>query len=152
MAEDVDPMTSILGVDPGAEHVGVSMWEDGACYYANEMTPLSFAEWVHATNSLAEFDEVWAENYVPQGGFGNASTGMDTLRLLGLLEWRLRLGYGRELNYVTRLDRAASLKRMQGAHYPFVGAGVSDHARDAEAVVVAGKKWRIAELKAARPW
>lgn len=151
MAEDVE-FVRILGVDPGAEHVGISYWRNGACVDAVERTPAQFAEWVYSDFGMYVLDEVWAENYVPQGGFGNAGTGMDTLRLLGFLEWSLWFKRGMGLNYVTRLDRSASLKRMQGAGYPFVGAGVSDHARDAEAVVVAGKKWRIAELRAARPW
>lgn len=141
-------MISILGVDPG-EHVGVSAWRVnliGAieCQWSVEMTPVQFVSLFSDPTYRAQYDEVIAENYVPQGGFGNAGPGIYTLKLLGWIEWTWKLGRNEDVQLVTRLDRAASLRRLKHAGWEFHSS--SNHAKDAEAVVVAGKKWKISDL------
>lgn len=141
-------MIRILGIDPGAEHVGISVWEvEGSSislWDSWETTPLKAAQWWFDEGTLDCFGEVYAENYVPQGGFGNAGTGMDTLKLLGLLEWTYKLTTTRDVTLVTRADRDAALRRLKACGWDF-DAG-SDHAKDAQAVVVAGKRWKMSDL------
>lgn len=140
----------ILGVDPGASHVGVSVWDDDRCTRAYETSPDEFARMVIA-GALSGFDEVIAENYSPSGGYGNAKTGVETDRLLGLLVWVRRVEYGDEVRLVTRMDRAAARKRLVAAkQYRRASYGHGDHALDAEAVVVAGKRYTIGQLVAAQ--
>lgn len=141
----------ILGVDPGSEHIGIAVWDDDTCVDTFELTPFTFAQMVSSDWSR-QFDEAWAENYVPQGGFGNASTGVNTLKILGYFEWYMRMFRDVEVGLVTRLDRDASLQRLKGARYPFRSPATPDHARSAECVVVAGRKITVSRLKAARPW
>lgn len=140
----------ILGVDPGAVHVGVAEWEDSRCVAAYEMTPDDFAALLLRPGWLLGFDRFIAEAYVPQGGFGDGKTGTDTIKLLGWYEWNVRLNVGEEVQLVTRLDRSASLRRLKAAGYNFAGMGNGDHARDAEAVTVAGMKWSVKELDCSR--
>jgi hypothetical protein len=140
----------ILGVDPGAVHVGVAEWEDSRCVAAYELTPEEFAGRVYGPRWLDQFERFIAEAYVPQGGFGDGKTGTDTIKLLGLYEWTVKLRFGKTVQLVTRLDRSASLRRLKAGGYNFAGMGNGDHARDAEAVTVAGMKWSIKELDCSR--
>lgn len=138
----------ILGVDPGARHVGVSLWEDLDCLDATEVTPREFAEAVVRGSLLEGIGTVCAEDFLSQGGFGSARTGADTSELLGLLIWTARLEYDLDPVRVTRMARDSALKRLRAVSYPFVGTGVSDHARDAECVVVAGMKYSVRGVRA----
>lgn len=147
MAEEVDALR-ILGVDPGGVHVGVSEWEDTCCVAAYELTPTEFAARVHGREWLRGFDRFIAEAYVPQGGFGDGGPGIATMKLLGLFEWTVKLEGLGEVTLVTRLSRAGALKRLKAVGYPFAGMGKGDHARDAEAVTVAGMKWSAKEVTA----
>lgn len=144
-------MVHILGVDPGAVHVGVSEWVDQVCTDAREMSPAEFAFWVEC-GGLNKFDRLVAENYVPQGGFGDAGTGVATLKLLGYLEWTWNLSNPESgsITLVTRNNRAAARKKLQRAGYRFKAYGSGDHAADAESVVVAGMRWSVLDLIAAQ--
>lgn len=139
----------ILGVDPGAVHVGVSEWESKRCVISYELTPIQFAQRVNDPRWLEQFEVVCAEAYVPQGGFGDGATGVDTIKLLGLLEWLVRLrSHGeRTVILTTRLDRSAALRRLKAVKYPFHDhEAPSGHARDSEAVVVSAMRWGAKEV------
>ena len=131
--------TRTLGVDPGSEHVGVSEWEGQTCIDAYELTPRGMAERIHS-GWVDAFDVVCVEDFVSQGGFGSAKTGRDTTMLLGYLWWHVTLSGG-DVRLTTRLERHSALTRLKAVGYPFVGLGRGDHARDAEAVVVAAMRW-----------
>lgn len=136
----------VLAVDPGAEHVGVSEWVGGLCITAYELTPVGFASGL-ASGLLEERDIIIAEDYRPQGGFGDGGAGMATLKLLGYLEWTVRMMEPRpEMRLVTRSGRHAALTRLRAAKYDFRGTGRGDHARDAEAVCVAGMGWSAVDV------
>lgn len=137
----------ILGVDPGSEHVGVSEWEDKTCVDAYELTPGDLA-WRICDGWTHDFDVVCAEDFFSQGGFGSAQTGRDTTMLLGYLCWDYLMNTSREVTLTQRGPRAAALTRLKAVRYPFVGLGKGDHARDAEAVVVAAMKWGAKEVDA----
>lgn len=137
----------LLGLDPGAVHVGVSVWEDKDCVDAFELTPEQAARLIHEGRTH-EYDVVCAEDFFSQGGFGSAKTGRDTTMLLGYLCWDYKLSTGRDVTLTTRGPRAAALTRLKAVGYPFVGLGRGDHARDAEAVVVAAMKWSAKEVSA----
>ena len=136
----------ILGIDPGGTHVGVSEWEGRMCVAAYELTPEETARRVLA-DWLREFDVVCAEDYVPQGGVGDGKPGTDTVRLLGLIGWVNLIEHGRDVVLTTRGSRYGALQRPKAVGYPFVGAGKGDHARDAEAVVVAAMRWSVTSLQ-----
>lgn len=138
----------ILGIDPGAVHVGVSEWEDKVCVDAYELTPGALAHriaegWTHG------FDVVCAEDFFSQGGFGSANTGRDTTMLLGYLCWDYLMNVGQDVVLTQRGPRSAALTRLKAVGYPFVGLGRGDHARDAEAVVVAALGWGAREVSSA---
>ena len=134
----------ILGIDPGAEHVGLSIWRGKFdLIESRELTPWEFAHWWDGL-AFERYDQVCAENYVPQGGFGNARTGMDTLKLLGYIEWTWRLTTGKDVILTTRLDRDAALTKLKARGWKFNVS--SNHARDAQAVVVSALKWRVSDL------
>lgn len=137
----------LLGVDPGAVHVGVSEWEDQTCVAAYELTPQTMAVRIH-DGFTHDFDVLCAEDYFSQGGFGSAQSGRDTTMLLGYLTWDYVMSTGRHVRLTQRGARSGALKRLQAVGYPFVGAGRGDHARDAEAVVVAAMKWSAKEVSA----
>ena len=116
------------------------------CTLAYERTPAEAAGLFASPAFIGQFDRVIAEAYVPQGGFGDSNTGVETIKLLGFLEWSFLLMTGRTIQLVTRGDRFSALQRLKSAKYRFTAHGHGGHAADAEAVVVAGFRWSVRDL------
>ena len=98
---------------------------------------------------LASYEVVVVEAYSSQGGFGSAKAGVATTELIGFMAWSIEtsgVSARPRLIRVGRGERHAALQRLEAAGYEFRGKGISNHARDAEAVVVAGMRWKAVEV------
>lgn len=138
-------MSTILGVDPGAAHVGISWWRETEhgweCNYSMVMQPTAFVRWVTTTRPGA-IERIITEGYVPMTGYGQAKTGIETQWIVGYLHWWAKMA-GVPFETVTRANRDAARTRITAAGYPFrvlQNDHSSDHAKDAESVVVAALK------------
>lgn len=124
-------MTAFYAIDPGDKHVGLAYFEDSACVWAREETPLGTMQYLgkhlHGEHVLV------VERYQLYPHLAQTQQGSDmrTSQMIGALKW---LAYRRGARVVIQ---QAALKRATEALIIKRGiarkaTGNGDHAKDAE--------------------
>ena len=155
-------MGSLLAVDPGGVHVGVSSWlstkRGWFCVASDEWSPETYAdqllEWFPPGHG-GSWAAVAYETFRLRGGTGalqQTGSTFPEVELIGLTRHLVRWsGSSPRLIPVEPSARAAALKRADALGYDWRARGHGGHAKDAEATAIAALGLRAEDIRAATP-
>lgn len=99
----IDSLWNLCAVDPGGEHVGVSMFAQAQdrswqCIWAGEFSPIEFEDWLSEAMIKAEIDELVVETWrlFPDKAMLQTGSDMPTSQLIGAMRyiWRMTCNIG----------------------------------------------------------